>query len=498
MTVGRDPLHDFELLIRSRYGALLVETAEEDRAQALVERAAWQLQLPLFVWRRATGLRRAGTATGVYGSQDPRVALTHVIESGLPALYVFHGLGPELEKPEVADLAREAAQQLSGRAGAIVLTGAGIRLPESLRAAVGLVPLAAPTRQEFEELLGRVVRDLSARMQVGVTLTAADQDRLLANLQGLALAEAEKLLTRVVVEDGRLDAGDIKRVVDAKRELVERDGLLEYCPAEDSLDDIADLVRLKEWLEKRRLFMEDPQRAAEFGLEFPRGVLLVGVPGCGKSLCAKAVAAAWALPLVRLDPGALYDKYIGETEQNFRKAMGSADRLAPLVLWIDEIEKAFAAGGEDADGGTSQRVLGSFLSWLQERRGDVFVVATANDVQRLPAELLRKGRFDETFFVDLPDEASRAAILRIHLSRRKQDPVAFDLEMLAARSAGYSGAELEQVVVSALYTAFSAGAQLSTQLLLDELGKTPPIASTARERIAFLREWATGRTVPAS
>jgi len=494
----RDPLHDFELLIRSRYGALLVETAEEDRAQALVERAAWQLQLPLFVWRRATGLRRAGAASGVYGTQDPRIALGHVIESAAPALYVFHGLGPELEKLEVADLVREAAHQLSGRSGAVVLTGGDVTLPESLRPAVGPVHLPVATRQEYADLLNRVVRDLSARMQVGVTLTPADQDRLLANLKGLALAEAEKLLTRVIVEDGRLDAADIKRVVEAKRELVERDGLLEYCPAEESLDDIADLVRLKEWLDKRRLFMEDPQRAAEFGLEFPRGVLLVGVPGCGKSLCAKAVAAAWALPLVRLDPGALYNKYIGETEQNFRKAMGAADRLAPLVLWIDEIEKAFAASGGDEDGGTSQRVLGTFLSWLQERRGDVFVVATANDVQRLPAELLRKGRFDETFFVDLPDEASRAAILRIHLRRRKQGPAGFDLVTLAARSAGYSGAELEQVVVSALYTAFSAKTQLTTQLLLDELGEMPPIASTAREKIAFLREWATGRTAPAN
>ena len=300
MTVERDPLHDFELLIRSRYGALLVETAEEDRAQALVERAAWRLQLPLFVWRRATGLRRAGASTGVYGSQDPRVALNHVIESGLPALYVFHGLGQELEKPDVADLVRETAHQLSSRPGAVVLTGADVKLPESLRPAIGPVRLPMPSKPEYEELLRRVVHDLSARTQVGVTLTAADQDRLLANLQGLALAEAEKLLTRVIVEDGRLDAGDIRRVVEGKRELVERDGLLEYCPADDSLDDIADLVRLKEWLEKRRLFMEDPQRAAEFGLEFPRGVLLVGVPGCGKSLCAKAVAAAWALPLVRL------------------------------------------------------------------------------------------------------------------------------------------------------------------------------------------------------
>jgi AAA+ superfamily predicted ATPase len=496
--MGQDPLHDFQLLIRSRYGALLVETTEEDRAEALAERAAWQLQLPLFVWRRATGLRRAGAPTGVYGTEDPRTALGHVVSSQLPALYVFHGLGPELERPDVADLLREAARQLSGRSGVIVLTGANVSLPGSLRVEVGPLQLPMPTRDEYESLQQRVVKDVSTRMGIQVSLAPADQDRLLANLQGLTLAEAEKLLTRVLVEDGRLDAGDVKRIVEAKRELVERDGLLEFQPAVQSLDDIADLVHLKEWLEKRRLFMEDRERAADFGLEFPRGVLLVGVPGCGKSLCAKAVAAAWGLPLVRLDPGALYDKYIGETEQNFRRAMASADRLAPLVLWIDEIEKAFAAGGEDADGGTSLRVLGSFLSWLQERRGDVFVVATANDVQRLPAELLRKGRFDETFFVDLPDEETRAVILDIHLRRRKQAPDRFDLRLLAAESEGYSGAELEQIVISALYTAFSAKAAPTTALLLDELRQTPPIASTAREKIAFLRAWAEGRTVPAN
>ena len=496
--MDHDPLHDFELLIRSRYGALLVETAEEERAEQLAERAAWQLQLPLLVWRRATGLRRAGAPTGVYGSEDPRAALGHVVSSQLPALYVFHGLGPELARPEVADLLREAARQLAGRSGAIVLTGTDVKLPDALRAEVGPLQLPLPARADYEKLQARVLKDVSARMGVQVVLTPADQDRLLANLQGLTLTEAEKLLTRVIVEDGRLDAADIRHVVEAKRELVERDGLLEFQPATESLDEMADLVQLKGWLEKRRSFMEDPQRAADFGLAFPRGVLLVGVPGCGKSLCAKAVASAWALPLVRLDPGALYDKYIGETEQNFRRAMASADRLAPLVLWIDEIEKAFAAGGEDADGGTSQRVLGTFLSWLQERRGDVFVVATANDVQRLPAELLRKGRFDETFFVDLPGETAREAILTIHLRRRKQAPDQFDVAMLARESGGYSGAELEQVVISALYTAFSAGTPLTTELLLDELSKTPPIASTAREKIAFLRQWATGRTVPAN
>jgi hypothetical protein len=492
-----DPLHDLEVLIRSRYGALLIDTVEEDRAAALVESAAWRLQVALFVWRRATGLTRAGAANGVYGSQDPRVALGHVISSELSALYLFHGLGPELEKPEIADLVREAAQRLAGRSGAIVLTGAAVDLPESLRAVVGPVRIPAPTREEYKSLLDRVVRDVSSRMRIDLALTPPDEERLLGGLKGLTLAETEKLLTRVIVEDGRLDADDLTRVAAAKRELIERDGLLEFCPMGQSLEEIADFTRLKEWLHKRRLFVDDPQRATQFGLEFPRGVLLVGVPGCGKSLCAKAVATAWGLPLVRLDPSALYDKYMGGTEQNFRKAIGAADRLAPLVLWIDEIEKAFATGGED-DGGTSRRVLGTFLSWLQERHGDVFVVATANDVERLPAELLRKGRFDETFFVDLPDEAARAAIFAIHLRKRAQAPERFDLPRLALESDGYSGAELEQVVVSALYTAFAANAPLTQALLLDELRQMPPIAATARERIALVRAWSKGRTVAAN
>lgn len=492
-----DPLRDLGLLIRSRYGALLIDTSEEGRAATLAAKAAEAMQLALFVWRRASGLKRADLEGGIYGTQDPRAAVSHVIRSEFPALYLFHGLGPDLERPEVADLLREAASRLSGRAGAVVLTGADIRIPESLRSVIGVVRIPVPTRGDYESVLRSVVGDVSSRMKVDVCLTSQEQDRLLANLKGLTLTEAEKLLTRAIVEDGRLDAGDVRKIVRAKRELVEQEGLLEYVPTDQTLDEIADLSQLKEWLEKRRLFMEDPRRAAQFGLEFPRGVLLVGVPGCGKSLCAKAVAAAWGVPLVRLDPGVVYDKYMGETERNFRKAISAADRFAPLVLWIDEIEKAFAVGGEE-DGGTSQRVLGTFLSWLQERRGDVFVVATANDVQRLPAELLRKGRFDETFFVDLPDETARAVILEIHLRKRKQEPSRFDLPLLARESQGYSGADLEQVVVSALYTAFSSNEPLTTELLLEELGRTAPIVSTAREKISFVRAWAEGRAVAAN
>ena len=492
-----DPLHDLELLVHSRHGALLIDTSDEERAVALVGQAAQRLQLALFVWRRASGLRREGETTAIYGTRDPRAALGHVASSELPALYMFHGLAPDLEQAEVSDHVREAAEHLAGRSGAVVLTGTDVALPASLRGVVGRVRLPLPSRAEYEAVLRRVVQGLSAQTRVDVALTPPDKALLLANLKGLALGEAEKLLTRAIVEDGRLDAGDIARVVEAKRHLVEQDGLLEYCPTADSLEEIADLTRLKEWLEKRRLFVDDPRRATQFGLEFPRGVLLVGVPGCGKSLCAKAVASAWRLPLVRLDPGALYDKYMGATEKNLRAAIAAADRFAPLVLWVDEIEKAFAAGGE-GDGGTSQRVLGTFLSWLQERRGEVFLVATANDVQRLPPELLRKGRFDETFFVDLPDEDARAVILDIHLRKRRQAPDRFDLSSLARESEGYSGAELEQVVVSALYTAYAANSPLTDDLLLDELGRTPPIVSTAREKIADLRAWARGRTVPAN
>jgi SpoVK/Ycf46/Vps4 family AAA+-type ATPase len=230
-------------------------------------------------------------------------------------------------------------------------------------------------------------------------------------------------------------------------------------------------------------------------------VLLLGVPGCGKSLCAKAVAHEWGLPLLKLDPGNLYDKYVGDSEKNFKRAMQTAERLAPIVLWIDELEKAFAGGsgggGGDDDGGVSRRVFGAFLSWLQERRGDVFVVATSNDVAKLPPEFIRKGRFDEVFFVDLPSADARRAIFTIHLRKRKQNSASFDLARLATASEGFSGAEMEQAIVSGLYTAFSAGTPLSTEILLAELASTRPLSRTMRERLDDLRSWAAARTVNA-
>jgi SpoVK/Ycf46/Vps4 family AAA+-type ATPase len=308
--------------------------------------------------------------------------------------------------------------------------------------------------------------------------------------------EAEKILTRAMIEDGKLDADDIEAVIREKKAIVEREGLLEFMPADMGFQDIADLDSLKTWLAKRKCTMADPDGAARFGLPFPKGILLLGVPGAGKSLCAKAVAVEWGLPLLKMDPSRLYNKYIGESEKNYRRAMETAERLSPVVLWIDEIEKAFPPGGGD-DSGVSQRVLGSFLTWLQERKGDVFVAATANDIDRLPPPLLRKGRFDEIFFVDLPVPEVRKEIFKIHLKRRGQDPSRFDLPALADASDGFTGAEIEQAVVAALYAAFAGASCLSTQLVEAEIRQTRPLSVVRAEYIASLREWAADRTVSA-
>src|SRR5690606_25395551 len=284
----------------------------------------------------------------------------------------------ERDDPAFRHRLADAAASLEQGEGAIVLTGRAADLPAEVRERTAVLAMPGPSTREYRVLLARVLRDVRGRIPVEIDMTLPEQDHLLTNLRGLTLMEAEKLLTKLVVEDGRLSGEDVDRVMEAKRDIIEREGVLEYYPSETEWSEIADLAGLKAWLRKRRGVVADPGRAAEYGLSFPKGILLLGVPGCGKSLCAKAVAMDWRLPLLKLDPSTLYNKYIGETEKNFRRAMATAERMAPLVLWIDEIEKAFASG-EGEDGGVSRRVLGTFLSWMQERTGEVFVVATAND-----------------------------------------------------------------------------------------------------------------------
>lgn len=493
-----DALHDLELLFRSRHGLIHLETQETVRAGTLLQHVADRLGLPFFRWTRSKGIQREGRSEGVYDTGDPAKALRHVTAAGIEAVYHFEALASSLDGQDLlVALTRDAARSLERLDGGIVLTGGGAQLPASLREVAAHVTLPGPSDEELAALLAEITRDLARTQHVEITLTAAERAALVRHLSGLTLMEAEKVLTKAIVEDGALTSNDIARVLEAKRRIIEREGLLEYYPTEHHWDDIADLAGLKAWLSKRSAVVRDPARAREFGLAFPKGVLLLGVPGCGKSLSAKAVASAWGLPLLKLDPSNLYNKYIGESERNFKRAVQTAERMAPVVLWIDELEKAFASGGS-GDAGVAQRVLGSFLSWMQDRSSNVFVVATANDIGSVPPEMLRKGRFDEIFFVDLPEGPVRQEIFRIHLERHDRNPEEIDLEALAARTEGFSGSEIEEVVVSSLYTVFAEGTVLDTDTLAREVAATRPLAVTMQERIDRLRTWAEGRAARAN
>ena len=493
-----DALHELELLLRSRYGLVFLHTGEEDRAASLLRHLADALGIPFFAWSRSQGLARDGQPGCVYDTKEALKALRHVAASQIDGLYHFLGLGSaSLTEELTVSVLRDATRSLEDRVGTIVITGADVDPLPLVAGMAANLTLPGPDQEEFRELLVHLVQDLNQRRHVEVSITKEEEAALLRHLRGLTLLEAHKILTKAIIEDGRLSAADVRHVVLAKKELVEREGLLEYYPTDQNFEAVADLKSLKAWLAKRQGVVSAPTRAASYGLDFPRGVLLLGVPGCGKSLSAKAVASEWGLPLLKLDPSNLYNKYIGESERNFKRAMRAAEHMAPVVLWIDELEKAFAAGGSE-DGGVSQRILGSFLSWMQDRRGDVFVVATANEVQRLPPEFLRKGRFDEIFFVDLLDLSTRHEVFRIHLDRRGQDAATFDLEALAHATDGFSGSEIEGVVVAGLYSAFATGGELALSTLLDEVGRTRPLSVMRSEEITALRAWARERTIPAN
>jgi SpoVK/Ycf46/Vps4 family AAA+-type ATPase len=313
---------------------------------------------------------------------------------------------------------------------------------------------------------------------------------------GLTLPEIERLIVRQAIDDQTLDAADVGGIARAKAELLADDGVLQLVPTSGDLDTVGGLDDLKRWLRLRARGFEPA--AQDFGLEPPRGVLIAGVPGCGKSLTAKCVARSWSMPLVLLDPGAIFAMYVGESEERLRSALATVEAMAPVVLWVDEIEKGFAGGSSDADAGTARRVIGTFLRWLQERPGGVFLVATCNDVDTLPPELLRRGRFDEVFFVDLPVPSERAAIIELHLRQRHRDPSLFDLTTLAAASDGFTGAELEAAVVGGLYRAFADGREVVTADVLEEIRRATPLSRTRAETIAALRAWARGRATPAS
>jgi ATPase family associated with various cellular activities (AAA)/AAA+ lid domain len=486
-------LHDLKSLILSLHPAVAIETEEEERVERLVEAVAQELGLALFEWSLTQGLLRWPEKTPNYTLREPGAALGHLRGLTVEGVFLMKDLTRHLEDPATARAFADVARQFTDTRSTLVLAGAALRFPPELEGLVVHFDLALPGEKELWAVVESVLASLRERRPIEVRLDQGEREELLRALSGLTLNQARQAVAQAVLEDGVLQASDLHDILDAKARALASDGLVEYLPAADNVFELGGFARLKAWLERARVGFSEEARA--LNLPPPRGILLAGVQGCGKSLAAKCVAGGWRLPLLKLDAGRLYDKYVGQTEKNLRRAMEIAESMAPVVLWIDELEKSFASGGEN-DGGVSQRVLATFLTWLQEKKQEVFVVATANDVFSLPPELLRKGRFDEIFFVDLPDRDERAQILRIHLFHRKQEPERFDLDFLADATDGWSGAELEQAVTAALYDALHRKRPLDTTLLLEEIGATVPLSVSRREDVERLRALAQGRFVP--
>ena len=492
------PVHELKTLVLSRHPGILIETPERERTDRLLAAVAADLRLYRFRWTAAAGVQRVPDGQTLYETKDPVRALAAIAELQVEALFELGDFCRHLERPELAAALRSMLERFAdpARLSTVVLVEAGSNLPPELEPHVVRFELSFPSRDEYRAAIVAVVDSLGQNRRAQVEIQPSDYDDFCAAVSGLTLNQARQAVARVAIEDGRLGREDLVRLAEHKARTLQEDGLLEYFPPADNRYELGGFDRLRGWLERARVGFS--KEAAELGIDPPKGLLLVGVQGCGKSLAAKVIAREWGLPLLKLDAGRLYDKFIGETERNFRKAVAIAEASAPAILWIDEIEKAIApgGGGGDADGGVSRRVFGAFLTWLQEKSAAVFVVATANDLSIMPPELLRKGRFDEIFFVDLPDAAERAQIFGIHLRLRRQEPAAFDLPRLAAASEGFSGAEIEQAVTASLLGALHERGELTTERLEHELQSTVPLSVSRREDVERLRAYARERFVP--
>jgi AAA+ superfamily predicted ATPase len=496
---------ELETLIRARYPILYIITSEEMRVQNAVVEIAKKRQKKVFEWSYSTGIVPAGTSiqsqkTRSAATKDPLMALDQVIEQVEPAIFVFKDFHPFLTKNNFAVVRKlkEIALHLKNSFKTILLVSPLMEIPPELDKEITVLNYPLPTREDLSELLDRIIADVKQFKQVKVDLDEAGRERLIQAALGLTMGEAENVFAKLIVKDERLTGDDVNEVFSEKQQIIRKSGLLEYYATEETFSNVGGLTVLKDWLNKRAVAFTNEARA--FGLPPPKGILMLGVQGCGKSLCAKAVSNLWQLPLLRFDMGRMFGSLVGSSEENVRRAISVAESIAPAVLWVDEIDKAFVGSQSSGvtDGGTTARVFGTFLTWLSEKTAPVFVVTTANDVSQLPPELLRKGRLDEIFYVDLPSEEERTEIFRIHVTKRGRDPEKFDLKALVDGSKDFSGAEIEEAIISALYDAFYAKQELETTHVLAALGQTVPLAKTMAEKISAQRNWAVGRARNAS
>ena len=486
---------ELDIYIRARYPLLWIVTPEEERAMQEISALADSQRKRVMAWSVTQGVVNPAVPHRVDASKrDPAAVLTAIIEETEPSIWVLRDFHPFLRDAGVIRRLREVAFSIKASPKTVVLLGAVLAIPPELEKEITVIDFNLPDHDQLTRLVENAISGLEQKGRVDVNLDKRQRGRLIQASLGLTMSEAENAVAKAIIQaGGRLSDEAIDAVNAEKEQIIRKSGLLEYFASDERMQNVGGVDTLKEWLRKRMRAFNDDARA--FGLPEPRGILLVGVQGCGKSLVAKSVANSWRLPLLRLDVGALFSSLVGSSEQNLRSAIRLAESIAPVVLWVDEIEKGFAGVGARAagDAGTAARVFGSFITWLQEKEAPVFVIATANDVRALPPELVRKGRFDEIFFVDLPTLAERTDIWRIHLLKRNRDPADFDLHGLAMASDRLSGAEIEQALIASLYEAFDAGRPLNMDDLYAVLQETIPLSTTMSEEIDELRAWAEQR-----
>ncbi len=489
-------LSELAAMIRAGAPLIVIETHDEPHAMTLFGELRRQMGRPLFKWTSAQGLKwveRDQLLAPEFKEAD--AALAHIRQRRDVGIYLLMDFHPFLRDPVNVRQIREMSRMTDGaHARAMVLVSPELKLPPELDSIARRFRLQPPERSTLVEMVrSEAVRWGNQRGSAAARICEQALERLVVNLEGLTMKDARRLARNAICDDGALDESDLADVMQAKFELLNPGGILTFEMETARFGQVAGMERLKRWLEMRAGVFNANEPPP--GLDIPKGMMLLGVQGCGKSLAARAAAGLFGVPLLHLDCGALFNRYHGESERNLRESLRAAELMAPCVLWIEEIEKGLSIS--DSDGGTSRRMLGTLLTWMAERKSRVFIAATANDITILPPELVRKGRFDEIFFVDLPDESTREAVLAIHLKRRQLKPQLYPLAQIAAATDGFSGAELEHLIVAALYTAHAESLPLTTDHLMAEITNTRPLSVLMAEPIANLRDWASTRAVPA-
>jgi AAA+ superfamily predicted ATPase len=489
---------EVETLLRARYPLLAVLSWEEERVLLNLATVGERLGKSVYEWSITRGLVRyrnamSSKAEGKRGTKDPNVVLREILDLTEPAVVVLKDFHLFLKEASIKRGLRDLAMALRFTYVSVIILAPPFVIPQELQKDITIIDFPLPGVDELENLLERIESEIAGSGDYAISTDVEIRKRLLEAARGLTLSEAENVFARALVESGALGEAQVPAIYAEKKQIVRKSGLLEYVDVHENLEDVGGLEGLKRWLVERRVAFTE--RAREFGLPTPKGVLLMGVQGCGKSLSAKAVARLYQMPLLRLDMGQVFNSFVGESESRIREALSLAQGVSPCVLWIDEIDKGLGGlgGSGKGDSGTTQRVFGTLVTWMQENRAPVFVVATANNISILPPEVLRKGRFDEIFFVDLPDERTREKIFAIHLKRLGRVPAQFDLKSLSELTDGFSGAELEAAVIDGLFRALAEDRDLETGDVAASVANTYPLSSTMKDQIDKIRDWARGR-----